>query len=180
MRATRQTLFLSGLLLVGLVFLFASGPAWHEAWCLLVLPGRNAPTAKARLLACSNIEQDFEAFDAVDTPASESGWSVLSPRGDKAVVRVRLRKSTAGAVFYPRLPGPGAMVVVNEAIGGMRRELFRMSRTEAGWSAIGEQQPLCLRCVENGWSDEEFEVTLDIELQGPQAQLWHKGNLVLF
>jgi len=93
---------------------------------------------------------------------------------------VRLRKSTAGAVFYPRLPGPGTAVAVNEVMGDMRRELFRMSRTEAGWTAIGEQQPLCLRCVENGWSDEEFEVILDIELQGTGTQLWHKGNVVLF
>ncbi len=177
---TRQAIFPLGLLLTGLVFLTASGPGWHEARCLLVLPGQSSPTAKNRLLACSNIEQTFEAFDAVDTPASESGWSVLSPRGDKAVVRVRLRKSTEEAVFYPRLPGPGAAVAVNEAMGDMRRELFRMTRTEAGWTAIGEQQRLCLRCVENGWSDQEFEVTLDIELQGSQAQLWHKGNLVLF
>ncbi|QAZ69612.1 hypothetical protein [Solidesulfovibrio carbinolicus] len=180
MRATRQAFFLLGLLVVGLVFLTASGPGWHEAWCLLVLPGRSAPTAKTRLLACSNIEQDFEAFDAVDTPASENGWSVLSPRGDKAVVRVRLRKSTEGAVFYPRLRGPGAVIAVNEAMGDMRRELFRMSRTDAGWTAIGEQQSLCLRCVENGWSDEEFEVTVEIELQGQGAQLWHKDNIVFF
>lgn len=180
MKVTRQAVFTLGLLLIGLAFLAASGPGWHEVWCLLALPGRGSPTAKTRLLACSNIEQTFEAFDAVDTPASVSGWSVLSPRGDKAVVRVRLRKSTDEAVFYPRLPGPGAAVSVNEAMGDMRRELFRMSRTEAGWTAIGEQQRLCLRCVENGWSDEEFAVVLDIELLGSGSQLWHKGNVVLF
>ncbi len=43
MRVTRQAIFPLGLLLTGLVFLAASGPGWHEAWCLLVLPGRSAP-----------------------------------------------------------------------------------------------------------------------------------------
>lgn len=42
------------------------------------------------------------------------------------------------------------------------------------------QYPVCLACVENGWSVEELPVALENVLQGRGTQLWHKGDMIFF
>ena len=180
MTLLKSVLFAAGVLGLGLWALSASGPAWHEAWCRSATPDRDQVPKKIKLLRCSNIDQTFDASGAVDAPSPEPGWDILAPQGEKAAIRVTLRKSADKALFYPRLSGADASIAVYETVGPFRRELFRLSGAPSGWTPMGAQFSVCLACVENGWSDEEFAVTLDIELVGKNTQLWHKGSTIFF
>ena len=126
------------------------------------------------------MEQRFEWRDAASVATSEPGWRMLTPRGDAAKVLVTLPKATDTVVFYPRVGGPLGRITVSEPLGEFRKELFRLSGPGEGWTTIGAQYAVCLACVENGWSDEEFPVTLEIVLQGPGAQLWYKDDIIFF
>lgn len=159
----------------------ASGHVFHEARCAVILPEVDPAPRRARLLGCSNIEQRFDAPQAVDLPAETSGWRMFTPgEKDTVTVSVRLRKYTDRVIFYPRLLGSDASVTVNEPVGQFRKKLFSLTGRDGTWTPVGDQYGLCLGCVENGWSDEEFPVTLDIVLTGRGAQLWHKGDTVFF
>lgn len=170
----------AGALLAGLAVALAAGHVLHKAQCAATLPAVDPPAGRSRFLGCTNIEQRFVPSGADSLAAKEPGWSLLTPTEDAATVRVTLRKSTDRAVFYPRVSGPAGKIAVYELIGSFRKELFRLSRTGEGWTGIGVQYPVCLACVENGWSAEEFPVTLEIVLQGRGTQLWHKDDIIFF
>ncbi len=159
----------------------ASGHVLHRVRCALAVPAIDPWPRKARLLGCSNIEQRLDGPLPRDVPAATPGWSVFAPDGDgEARVSVTLRKYADRVVFYPRVNGPDASVTVNEPMGNFSKKLFSLTGRAGGWTPEGDQYALCLECVENGWSDEEFPVTLEIVLKGRGSQLWHKGDTVFF
>lgn len=166
--------------LVGLVVSAASGHFFYDLRCLLAIPAVDPAPGRTRFLSCTNLPQRFEVDGGQSLPAEEPGWMVLTPTNETATVRVILPKMTDKVVFYPRVGGPSGRVAVYEPVGAFRKELFRLSHPDDGWTGIGVQYGVCLGCVENGWSDEEFPVTLEIVLQGKGAQLWHKDNILFF
>ncbi len=173
-------LFLAlGTLLVALAFGQASGHFWHAARCAVLLPDVDPPPGRAKLLSCTNIEQAVYELSPglTDAPAESSGWSMITGTG---AVTVILRKQADRVVFYPRLYGEDASVTVSEVLGRYRKKLFSLHGKPNTWTPIGTRQAVCLSCVENGWSDEEFPITLEIVLTGNRAQLWHKGEAVFF
>lgn len=172
-----------GLLAAASFLGFAAGAGRFAFDCrrALTLPAADPAPVRERLLACSNIDQTVDAPEASDEPADVRGWSMFVARGDApATITVVLRKQADRVVFYPRLGGPGASVTVEEPLGKYRRKLFSLAAAGPGWTPIGAQYPLCLSCVENGWSDEPFPVTLLITLAGRGTQLWHRGEAVFF
>lgn len=159
----------------------ASGHFAFDARRALLLPVVDPAPVRQRLLGCSNIDQTVDAPGVTDAPADVAGWRMFVAEADApAVITVVLRKGADRVVFYPRLGGPGGRVTVEEPMGAFRRLLFSLAGHREGWTPIGAQYPLCLSCVENGWSDEAFPVTLRITLTGRGTQLWHKGETVFF
>jgi len=159
----------------------AAGHVLHDARCAVVVPDVDPAPHRARLLGCSNIEQRIDAPLPPDVPAEVPDWSMFTP-GEEGVARVyvTLRKYAGQVVFYPRLYGADASVTVSEPLGKFSKKLFSLTGRDAGWTPAGDQYALCLSCVENGWSDEDFPVTLEIVLAGRGSQLWHKGDIVFF
>ena len=158
----------------------ASGQYWHNLRCLLRVPAINPPAGRVRFLSCTNIPQGFEVYGAKSLAAEQPGWHIFTPAGQTARVVVTLPKMVDRIVFYPRIDGASGSVAVYEPVGELRKELFRLSQTGDGWTDIGAQYAVCLGCVDGGWSEEEFPVTLEIELQGQAAQLWYKDDLIFF
>lgn len=159
----------------------ASGHVLFDLVRAVTQPVVDPPPVRHRLLGCSNIEQAVVATDAVDIPADVPGWRVFTTGDrDRAVVTVRLRKEAGRVVFFPRFSPSGGAVAIDEPLGNYRRALVRLTAPAGVWSPIGLQYPLALSRVENGWSDEEFPVTLRITLTGRGVQLWHRGNIVFF
>jgi|GEM_PF-2930049 len=158
----------------------ASGTFSHDVRCVLDVPDINPCSVRSRLLACTNLEQRLESPIPANSSTENAEWDMFVGGQEPVKVLVTLRKSTDKVVFYPRVHGQEARVTVNEWLGNFRKELFRLTGDEAGWTPVGAQYPVCLACVENGWSAEEFPVTLEIVLMGRGAQLWHKGDIVFF
>ena len=167
-------------LLTGLTMAFASGHFVHNARCLFAIPDINPSMLRNRLLACTNIQQSFVLSGMNSYATQEPGWRMLSPRERTGIVLVDLRKYTDKVVFYPRVSDSSSTVAVYERLGKFRKELFRLTGTGEGWTDVGAQYPVCLACVENGWSAEEFSITLEIVLQGRGAQLWHLADTIFF
>lgn len=178
--AGRQILFYVWVGLVGLAVAAVSGHFFHDLRCLLVVPAINPPPGRTRFLACTNIPQSFEVYGAKSLAAEQPGWHMFTPAEETARVVVTLPKMGERIVFYPRLNGPSGNISVYETEGNFRKELFRLSRAGEGWTDIGAQYPVCLGCVEKGWSAEEFPVTLEIELKGQATQLWYKDDIIFF
>ncbi|EFL50845.1 hypothetical protein DesfrDRAFT_2421 [Solidesulfovibrio fructosivorans JJ]] len=160
----------------------ATGHPLHDSYCALTLPVVDPVPRHTRLLGCSNMEQRPEWGDAADIATDTPGWRMYTPKPgqEEARIVVRLRKYSDRVVFYPRLSGAAASVTVNELLGPFSKKLFSLSGRDGRWTQVGAQYPLCLGCVENGWSDEEFPITLEIVLKGQGSQLWHKGKIVFF
>ena len=167
-------------LAVALVVGAASGPFWHDVRCVILIPDVDPRMIRSRFLACTNLEQRFEAPLPADQATEVATWRVFEGGEEPVRVAVTLQKSVDRVVFYPRVGGSGARVSVYERLGTFQKELFRLRGAGGGWTPIGAQYVVCLSCVENGWSAEEFPVTLEIELTGRGAQLWHKGDIVFF
>lgn len=175
----RAMILWAGVFASGLGAAVASGHFGHDVGCLLTIPAINPKPSRVRFLSCTNIPQSFEVRGAKSLQAEAPGWQVLAPVGETARVVVTLTKVVDWVVFYPRLNNSGS-VTVYETVGDMRKMLLRLSKSSDGWTSMGEQYPLCLGCIENGWSKEEFPVTLEIELRGHGAQLWCKDDLIFF
>jgi hypothetical protein len=162
-------------------FAAATGSFWYDAACALLVPQFDPPSRRERLLGCSNLEQHLSVpLVANDTSTGEPGWRMITADRDGATVRVTLRKGADRVVFYPRVFGDNAKITINEPVGRYRRLLFSLTGRDGVWTPVGTQYGLCLSCVENGWSSEEFPVTLDITLSSRGAQLWHKDDIVFF
>ncbi len=163
-------------------FALGSGHFAHEASRMALLPEIDPPVRRERLLACSNMEQTVSAPGVADLPADVPGWEMFAvgPDGAPATVVVTLRKEADRVVFYPRFGEAGASVTVEEPVGPFARKLFSLASRADGWSPVGAQYALRLSCVENGWSAEEFPVTLRLTLTGRGTQLWHRGETVFF
>lgn len=175
----------AGTALLALLFFFgfalASGHFAFHVRRVLTLPAVNPTPVRERLLRCSNIAQTVDAPGVTNRPADVAGWDMFTVTDDApAVLTVVLRKQTDRVVFYPRLAGPQARVTVEEPLGRFARLLFSLSGQGGTWTPVGAQYPLCLGCVENGWSQEAFPVTLRITLTGRGTQLWHQGETVFF
>lgn len=172
--------FLTLVALIG--FGAAAGHPFHDGYCALAVPAVDPSPRRMRLLGCSNIEQHPFSEETADHAAGTPGWRVFTPRPGRkrARVFVTLRKYTGHVIFYPRLSGADSAVTVNEPLGPFSKKLFSLTGHDGRWTQVGAQYPLCLDCVENGWSDEEFPITLEIVLKGRGSQLWHKGDIVFF
>ena len=179
-RFGKHVVLWAAMAVAGLGAAAASGQYWHDLGCLLRVPAINPSPGRVRFLSCTNMPQRFEVYGAKSLAAEQPGWHIFTPAGKTARVVVTLPKMVDRTVFYPRIDGASGSVAVYEPVGELRKELFRLSRTGDGWTDIGAQYPVCLGCVEGGWSEEEFPVTLEIELQGQAAQLWYKDDLIFF
>lgn len=117
-----------------------------------------------------------QAANLLPEPSHEApGWTVLSPKSPDApaVLDVEITPN-AGTVFYPRLSGADASLLVFEQTpGGTRLPVFMMAGVPDEWTPISAQYPLVLPAgPENR--------TLRIELRGRFCQLWTKDGRIFF
>jgi hypothetical protein len=184
----KRPLFANALSALAFVAAVAAGLWWtphpvHEVSCLFALAGPPSTAGRDKLLECSNLEQSFSLppdGSVRDAEADTPGWRMFIPASGRGTVLVTVRKSPDRVAFYPRLGGEADRVLVYETRGVNRRLLYAQRGAAGGWTPIGRRMALRMDCVENGWSDEEFPVRLEIVLEGKGAQLWHKGGMVFF
>lgn len=173
---------------LGMVLALLAGALWtphlyYETLCLFVrvLPA-DAP-GPDRLLACSNIEQSIVPSSLMkvrDIPADAPGWRLFTSSGEAGSLNIRFRKSAGKFVFYPRLGGTSDSITVYEVLGQSRRLLYFERGDAKEWTRIARKRLLCTECVSGGWSAEDVEVEVEVVLEGPGAQLWHKDGIVFF
>ena len=173
---------------IGLVVTLLAGVWWtphlfHETSRLFVRVLTAKVPGPDKLLECSNIEQ-FVTVPSdgklLDTEAVVQGWRMFSSTGAPGRLHVQFKKSAGTYVFYPRLDGESDSISVYEVVGDQRRLLYFERGTANGWTPVARRMLFRADCVANGWSDEEFSVGLEIILEGPHAQLWHKNKVVFF
>jgi len=156
---------------------------YNETSCLFVrvLPA-DAP-GPDRLLGCSNIEQSIVLSSMVkvrDIPADVPGWRLFTSTSEAGSIRIRFRNSVGKYVFYPRLGGVSDSIAVYEVLGRDRKLLYFERGDAKGWTRIARKRLFCAECVTHGWSDKEAAVEVEVVLEGPGAQLWHKDGFVFF
>jgi hypothetical protein len=178
----------NGWYVIGMSVTLLAGAWWtphlfHETSCLFVrvLPAKSPGPDK--LLECSNIEQSVTIPSdgkLRDTEADVQGWRMFSSTGGSGRLRIRFNKRAGTYVFYPRLSGESGSISIYEVMGDHRRLLYFERGTANGWTPVARRMLFRADCVANGWSDEEFPVELEILLEGPHAQLWHKNKVIFF
>lgn len=172
----------------GMTMFLLAGAWWtphifHETGCLFVRVFPAKATGPDKLLACSNIIQSVEPSPEGglrDLEADVPGWRMFTSSGAPGRLMVQFRKSVGPYTFYPRLDGEADSISIYEWLGKERRLLYRQQGNSAGWTPVARRMLFCAECVRNGWSEEEFPVTLEIVLDGPHAQLWHKNGVIFY
>lgn len=173
---------------LGLAAALLAGAWWtphilHETYCLFVRANPTKAPGPDKLLGCSNIEQVVTQpqHDALrDVVSDVPGWRMFTSTGRPGRLMVRFKKSQGPYVFYPRVNGESDSIAIYEVLGEQRRLLYSEHGNSSGWTPVARRMLFCADCVSSGWSEEEFSVELEIVLDGPHAQIWHKDGIVFF
>jgi hypothetical protein len=167
----------------GRLELFACSPA-DAAPCQSVWERRNMESLRlnysSEAFRAKSATPHKPAFDQASnlrsTPSHEiPGWTVLSPQSPDApaVLDVEITPNSE-TVFYPRLSGPEAAVLVFEQKpDGSRTPVFMMAGVPEEWTPISAQYPLVLPAGPEKRS-------LRVELRGRFCQLWAKDGRIFF
>jgi len=136
-------------------------------------PGEGSGWSRARGIPTGG----FSRENARDSAPDGEGWSCLVPSdpAGPAVVVLDVPETVRTARLYPRIQGRGDVVTV-QAVGmdGSRRDLFAMAKDydDGLWSP------------QTDWFDVAMPPVpvrrLEIRLVGENAQLWHRGEAMLF
>lgn len=156
----------------------ALSPAVNAAYCACVDEIVPAVYEHEKLKAASSLRQTLEyGANAMEAPSEIAGWSVYRPQNpeEPAVMRVSMERSKGEAIFFPRVSGADASVSVAEIRPEGRAKVFEFKGSPKGWTPIGAQYRLPLRCLgENG------RILLEITLRGRWSQLWNKDSTIFF
>lgn len=173
---------------LGLAAALLAGAWWtphilHETKCLFVRVFPAKASGPDKLLACSNIIQSVHPYPEgglQDLEAQVPGWRMFTSSGAPVRIMVKFRKTSGHYTFYPRLDGEADSIAIYECLGKDRRLVYWQQGNSAGWTPVARRMLFCADCVRDGWSEEEFPVELEIVLDGPHAQLWHKDGLIFY
>jgi hypothetical protein len=165
-----------------------AGLAWtphlsHETSCLFVQVLPTKAPGPAKLLACSNIEQTLTIpSDGTvrDAEADVPGWRMFTGNDGFGRIRISIKNVPGSYVFYPRLSQEEDRIFVYQVFGQWRRLLYFEHGTNNGWSPVARCMLLRADCIDSGWSYKESPFELEIVLEGPHVQLWHKGDIIFF
>jgi hypothetical protein len=175
-------LLLAGALLVT----YKQKIAWHSFYCSTVLPLSRWTPICAGLFKCSNIVQKIDSLYRKNIVVEEQqdypGYNTLRPLDESqpAVLRIVVKRERSSVILLPRLNGPDCRIQVYEIRDELKRKLFELNGNNLGWSPVGQRYELNIGCVDNGDSDNVFDVSLEIVMTGKWMQLWALGEDVFF
>lgn len=153
---------------------------------------REAATSRLTASVLGNYaEERFVAADAPAVPATvvaktnlaqkdgegQQGWNRLVPADTEAPARLRLDVTTDAPrlLFFPRV-GKNASLRVWRLENGQPRELlFGLYNAAARWTPVSARYELAVPPPLRG-----RPLSLLVELEGPWAQLWRRGEAIFF
>lgn len=145
-------------------------PAGDDAPCQMASMLRNLPQGFLDT-PLPGQRLDAAATSNVREAPGEGGWRVLSPAdpGRAAVVRTQASGAAQDAVIFPRVCGAGASVAVYAGPQAQGDPLFVLQNPSGACTPMAMQVPL-----------HGLAASATFVLSGPNAQLWAKGDDVLF
>jgi hypothetical protein len=166
----------------------SAGLCWYNGplarTCCLLRPmfAETGPRS-AGFFRYSNFDQRVLSFPGealVDTDTDDPQWRAITCRQEEGRLRIRLTLSDDLVMFYPRLMGANSSIAVYDVHGSMKHLLYRQQGSDDGWTPLGQHRQFRLCQNMDREVADNFSMDLEIVLQGPGAQLWHKGDWFFF
>jgi lysophospholipase L1-like esterase len=121
--------------------------------------------------------EGIETINVDDSKPTDDGWSAYTPKDPvaPATISLTVEPGTTKVKIYPRIENTSDCVTISSLLpDGQRRALFNLSKSfvDGQWTPESAWYVIKIPVGQTG--------KVEIQLTGNNAQLWHKGNAVLF